>query len=50
MDEVLATLAQVPRKPREKEAGADGVTTQADRVQQCAAQGTSGKVSGAHGR
>ena len=47
MDEVLATLAQVPRKTREKEAGAGGVTTQADRVQQCTAQGSSGKVGGA---
>jgi len=46
----VATLAQVPRKTREKEAGAGGVTTQADRVQQCTAQGTSGKVGGAHGR
>jgi len=49
MDEVLATLAQVPRKPREKEAGADGVTTQADRMQQCTAQGSPGKVFGVHG-
>src|SRR5436190_1348992 len=47
MDEVLATLAQVPRKPREKEAGADGVTTQADRVQLCAGVGNS-KSSSRH--
>jgi hypothetical protein len=46
----VATLAQVPRKTHEKEACAGGVTTQADGVQQCAAQGTSGKVGGAHGR
>ena len=46
----VATLAQVPRKTREKETGAGRVTTQADRVQQCTAQGTSGKVGGAHGR
>ena len=46
----VATLAQVPRKTREKEAGAGRVATQADRVQQCTAQGTSGKVGGAHGR
>jgi len=46
----VATLSQVPRKTREKEAGGGGVTTQADRVQQCTAQGSSGKVGGAHGR
>jgi len=46
----VATLAQVPRKTREKEAGAGGVTTQTGRVQHCPAQGTSGKVGGAHGR
>ena len=50
MGELLATLAQVPRKTREKEAGGGGVTTQADRMQQCTAQGSSGKGSGAHGR
>jgi len=46
----VATLAQVPRKTREKEACPGRVTTQADGVQHCAAQGTSGKVGGAQGR
>jgi hypothetical protein len=32
MGALLAPLAQVPRKTREKEAGGGGVTTQADRV------------------
>jgi hypothetical protein len=49
MGEVLAPLAQVPRKTREKEVGGGGVTTQADRVQHCTAQGTPGKICGVHG-
>ena len=50
MSQVVLPFAQVPRQTREKEAGAGGGTTQANRVQQCTAQGTSGKVGGAHGR
>jgi hypothetical protein len=50
MGELLAPLAQVPRKPREKETGAGGVTTQADCVQQCTALGSPGKIGGTHAR
>src|ERR1051325_6783573 len=50
MGELLAPLAQVLRKPREKETGAGGVTTQADCVQQCTALGSPGKIGGTHER
>ena len=50
MGAAVLPFTEVPRQTLEEEAGAGGVTAQADHMQPCPAQGSSGKFGGVPAR